>query len=46
MERPADPVPREAWYEAGTLVLTIATTSLFNRLNVTTRQDGRRGVSC
>jgi AhpD family alkylhydroperoxidase len=43
----ADPVPDEVWDEAArhydekgmaALVLTIATTNLFNRLNVTTRQ--------
>lgn len=43
----ADPVPDEIWDEAArhfdekglaALVLTIATTNLFNRLNVTTRQ--------
>jgi AhpD family alkylhydroperoxidase len=43
----ADPVPDEIWDEAArhydepglaALILTIATTNLFNRLNVTTRQ--------
>jgi AhpD family alkylhydroperoxidase len=43
----ADPVPDEVWEEAtqyydekglAALILTIATTNLFNRLNVTTRQ--------
>jgi AhpD family alkylhydroperoxidase len=43
----ADPVPDEVWDEAtrhydekglAALILTIATTNLFNRLNVTTRQ--------
>ena len=43
----ADPVPDEVWDEAArhydeeglaALVLAIATTNVFNRLNVTTRQ--------
>jgi alkylhydroperoxidase family enzyme len=47
----ADPVPDEVWDEAtrfydekglAALILMIATTNLFNRLNVTTRQVAGR----